>query len=190
MTARCMDAAALTVALAGADGESVAAAFEPAERDRLLTTVRALRSGATRPERARALAAAGIRLLRRPRAHHAATDETGARFMAAWARSLAPADREAFVRGLGAASLSSLRLALLSAPAFDPAQRSTATYLMNLAHRTLGRPPTLPEWSSLLGALALRGPLDDAGLLRAARVVRMSARAPACLALAAGVCAR
>jgi hypothetical protein len=185
MTARCMDAAALTVALAGADGESVAAAFEPAERDRLLTTVRALRSGATRPERARALAAAGIRLLRRPRAHHAATDETGARFMAAWARSLAPADREAFVR-----ALSSLRLALLSAPAFDPAQRSTATYLMNLVHRTLGRPPTLPEWSSLLEALALRGPLDDAGLLRAARVVRMSARAPACLALAAGVCAR
>jgi len=185
-----MDATALTVTLAGADGESVAAAFEPAARDRLLTTVRVLRSGATRAERARALAAAGIRLLCRPRVPHAVSDETGARFMAAWARSLAPADREVFVRGLGAASLASLRRALPSAPAFDAGQRSAATWLMSLAHRTLGRPPTLPEWTSLLGALALRVPLDDAGLLRVARVVRMSPRAPACLALAAEVCAR
>jgi hypothetical protein len=190
MTARCMDAAALTVALAGADGESVAAAFEPAALDRLVTVLRSLRAGRTRPERARSLAAAGIRLLARPRAPQAMSDEVGARFIAAWARSLDPADRAGFVRGLGAASLSALRRALSSAPSFDLAQRSTATHLIHLAHRTLGRPPTLPEWSSLLEALSLRGGLDDPALLRAARVVRMSPRAPACLALAAGVCAR
>lgn len=190
MTARCMDAAALTVALAGADGESVAAAFEPAARHRLLTALGSLRSGRTRPERVRSLAAAGLRLLVPPRASLAAGDEVGARFIAAWARSLDPSDREGFVRGLGAAALTSLRLALPLAPSFDPAQRSTATHLIHLAHRALGRPPRLPEWSSLLEALSLRGGLDDPGLLRAARVVRMSPRAPACLALAAAVCAR
>ena len=190
MTARCMDAAALTVALAGADSESVAAAFEPAARGRLVTVLRSLGAGRSRPERARSLAAAGIRLLGPSRAPVAADDEAGARFIAAWARSLDPTDREGFARGLGAASLASLRRALPSAPAFDPAQRSTATHLIHLAHRSLGRPPTLPEWSSLLEALSLRAGLDDPALLRAARVVRMSPRAAECLSLAAGVCAR
>jgi|GEM_PF-1290819 len=188
MTARSMDAAALTVALAGADGEAVAAAFDPAARDGLRVRVRALRPVGTRAQRARVLAAAGLRLLAPPR--EVASDAVGARFVAAWLRSLPPPDREAFVRGLAAAPLAALRAALPSAPDFDAARRSTATHLVGVVHRTLGHGPSLAGWSALLGALALRGPLADAGLLRAARALRMGLRAPACLALADELCAR
>ena len=188
MTARSMDAAALTVALAGADSDAVAAAFEPAARDGLRARVRALRPVGTREQRARVLASAGLRLLGAPR--EGASDVVGARFVAAWLRSLGPLDRGAFVRGLGAAPLAALRAALPSAPEFDAARRSTATHLVGVVHRTLGQAPTLAGWSALLGALALRGPLADAGLLRAARALRMGPRAPACLALADELCAR
>lgn len=190
MTARCIEAAALTVALAGASGESVDAAFDPASRDPLVRAVRRLRPVGTRLERARALASAGLRLLRAPRAVTPVDDAVGARFIAAWMRSLDPADRDGFVRDLGAASLGSLRAALPSSPTFDAAQRSTATHLVDLTHRALSRAPTLSEWASLLGALSLRGSLADHDLLRTARAIRMSARADAFLALAAAVCAR
>ena len=190
MTARCMDAAALTVALAGADGESVVAAFEPAAGARLVNTVRGLRTGSTRAERARSLAGAGLRLLAPPRATPSASADVGARFLAACVRSLDPIDRAAFVRGLGGAAVAALHRALPSAPTFDSARRSTATHLVKLTHRTLGRSPSLPEWSSLLEALALRGSLEESELLRAIRVVRMSARATSCLALAVELSAR
>lgn len=178
----------MTVALAGADGDAVAAAFDPAARDGLRVRVRALRPEGTREQRARVLAAAGLRLLGAPRS--VASDTVGARFVAAWLRSLNPLDRAAFVRGLGAAPLAALRAALPTAPDFDAARRSTATYLVGVVHRTLDHAPTLAGWSSLLVALALRGPLADAGLLRAARVLRMGPRAPACVALADELCAR
>lgn len=188
MTARCMDAAALTVALAGADGDAVAAAFDPTAREALRARVRALRPEGTRGQRARVLAAAGLRLLVAPR--EGASDAVGARFIAAWLRSLAPLDRGAFVRGLGAAPLEALRAALPGAPVLDAARRSTATHLVGVVQRTLGEAPSLAGWSALLGALALRGPLADAGLLRAARALRMGPRAPACVALADELCAR
>ena len=176
------------MALAGADSDAVAAAFAPAAGDGLRVRVRALRPVGTREQRARVLALAGLRLLAAPR--EGASDLVGARFVAAWLRSLDPRDRGAFVRGLGAAPLAALREALPSAPDFDAARRSTATHLVGVVHRTLGQVPTLAGWSALLGALALRGPLADAGLLRAARALRMGPRAPACLALADELCAR
>jgi hypothetical protein len=188
MTARTLEAAAWTVALAGADGESVAAAFDPAWGARLAVAVAALRPAGARERRARVLAAAGLRLLRAPAAPPAASDALGARFVAAWLRALDPADRAAFVRALGAAPADALRRALASAPTLDAARRSTATHLVGLTHRALGRAPALAEWSALLSALALRSSLDDAALLRAARVVRLSPRAPSCLALAAELC--
>ena len=180
----------MTVALAGADGDSLVAAFEPAAAARLVTAVRVLRTGSTRAERALTLAGAGLRLLAASRATPFVSEAVGARFIAAWMRSLDPIDRVPFVRGLGAVAVDALRRALPSAPTFDSARRSTATHLMNLTHRTLGRSPTLAEWSSLLEALALRGSLEESVLLRATRVVRMSARATSCLALAAELSVR
>ena len=185
-----MEAAALTVALAGGDCESVAAAFESAAAARLTAVLLSIRTGDTRAARARRLAGAGLSLLAAPNTARFVSEAVGARFIAAWMRSLDPIDRAPFVRGLGAVAVEALRRALPSAPIFDSARRSTATYLISMTHRTLGRSPTLTEWSCLLDALALRGSLDKSVLLRAIRVVRMSARAASCLSLAAELSAR
>jgi hypothetical protein len=156
MTARTLDAAAWTAALAGADGDGIAAAFDPAWRAPLVAAVAALRPAGNRLQRAQVLASAGLRLLRAPVAPTVASDALGARFVAAWLRSFDPADRAAFVHELGAVPMASIRRALPLAPAFDAARRSTATRLAELTHRALGRAPSLAEWSSLLAALALR----------------------------------
>lgn len=188
MSSRRTDAAALTVALAGDDGSSLAAVFDAAARPRLSSAVRALRSGESRAARARSLALAGLRLL--GAAPPAVTERTGARFVAAWVRSLDAADRDPFVRQLGPAALSALREALPTAPTLDEAGRSTATFLMGRARDAAGRPFTFAEWSALLEALAQRGPLPDGVTSRVERVLRMSERADECRALAASVCAR
>jgi hypothetical protein len=188
MTARCIDAAAWTVALAGDDDPGVAAAFPVSARERLLRATQALRAPGSRSDRARALAAAGLRLL--GAADAPPSDVVGARFLAAWLRAMPAADREGFVRGLRAEALAAVRAALQSAPRLDAAQRSAATHLASVAHRALRRPPTLAEWSALLEGLALRGAIADPALRRAERALRLDARADECLALAAEVCAR
>jgi hypothetical protein len=187
MSLRRTDAAALTVALAGEDGASLAAVFAAPEGARLVAAARSLRSGESRAARARSLAVAGLRLLAPARAA-APSERAGARFFAAWVRSLDAADRAPFVRQLGPAALSALGAALPTAPVLDAAGRSTATFLLRCARDVAGRPLTLPEWSSLLEALAQRGSLSDAPLPRVDRVVRMSDRADDCRALAAAVC--
>ncbi len=182
-----MDAAALTLALAGDDGAHLAPVFDAAEGTRLVATARSLRSGESRAARARSLAVAGLRLLAPPRESDA-SDRTGARFIAAWVRSLDAADRDPFVRQLGPSALSALRTALPTAPVLDGAGRSTATFLMRCARDVAGRPLTLPEWSSLLESLALRASLSGPMLPRIERALRMNDRAADCRALAAAVC--
>lgn len=187
MSTRRIDAAALVTALAGDDGASLAPAFAEPSRARFAASLRALRADGPRPDRARALAAAGLRLLAPPR-DPPPSDRVGARFVAAWVRSLDAADREPAVRRLGADATSAVRAALPSAPRLDAAGRSTATWLVRHAVAAAGRPLTLTEWSSLLAALAVRAPLADPALLRVERALRMGDRAEACASLAATVC--
>jgi len=188
MSPRRTDAAALTIALAGDDGASLAAVFPSVEAARLVATARSLRSGESRAARARSLAVAGLRLLAPARDAAAPSDRAGARFVAAWVRSLDAADREPFVRQLGPSAISALRTALPTAPVLDAAGRSTATFLLRVARDVAGQALALSEWSSLLEALAQRGSVSGARLPRIERAVRMSDRADDCRALAA-VCA-
>ncbi len=166
MSDRLSDAAALTVAMAGAAASDVVAALGPLRAARVGEGLAALRHGATSLERARSLAAAALHL---GRAEFAAPRSAlGPSLLRRWVASLPAASRSTLLESVDAPLRSGF--ATGAVPLDDDARR-VAERVAASAFRLLRRALTVDEWSSVLAALAGRG--GDAVGTRVARFVRM-----------------
>jgi hypothetical protein len=124
--------------------------------------------------------------------HHAVTHPTvghaspdgGARFYAAWMRSLDAPTRARVARGLDESDLARLRPHLRDGAALDDAHRSAATWMLAQGARVLRRVPAVSEASQLLSVLRGERDASSPAIVRWERALRISGRCEACAAMA------